>query len=79
MSKNESLKIELDFLKVAFSALLIALFGIISYAFLNFQTMVFAMFLVLCFGLIITTIAIFIILKMSISRLKELRNLKERK
>jgi hypothetical protein len=77
MSQSEALKIELDFLKVSFSALLIALFGIVSYAFINFESLSFEMFIVLCVGLALVSVALFIVVGIAVKRIKELKKLKK--
>lgn len=77
MSKSEALKIELDFLKVGFSAILVAIFGVVSYAFINFATLSFEMFVFLSIGLIALSVALFVVLNVAIKRIRELKRLKK--
>lgn len=78
MSKNERLKIELDYLKSVFVSVLAGILGVASYGFVNYATMSLGKFLVLC-GALFFLVVCFALLAIRVGKkLNELEKLKDR-
>ncbi|WP_169764202.1 hypothetical protein [Campylobacter mucosalis] len=79
MSRNEKLKIELDFLKTAFGTILLSFIGMVSYGFINYESLNSIKFYILIVAIFVIALLFIFVVKRVAKRLKELENLKDRK
>ena len=75
MSKLEKTKALIDYLKAITIALLIGLFGMISYLVVNIENLVFIQILLTAIGIFTNMIMLSILIKISIKKINELEDL----
>lgn len=75
MSKLEKTKALIDYLKAITIALLIGLFGMISYLVVNIEKLVFIQILLTAIGIFTNMIMLSILIKISIKKINELEDL----